>query len=269
MKCILGLIMLWCAASTAFAQAGIDAFLELKGEHFIVRYLLPYEKDAARQVLARAEQCYDSAAHHLGFTRYGDFWTWDKRVKIILFPDQESYTRFTGQAQWSKAYATRNSKLFHARAVVTFIGQPEMNTSILPHEIAHLAFWDLLGRNYAKAPEWLEEGVAQLEEPGKTDRLLEALAPVVAVKKHIPFKELQKMRPSELKDEVNVALFYAESLSVVVFLIEKYGQEAFYRLSKEMRDGRDFEDALIRAYGSGNGSLDALEAQWVRYVSGK
>lgn len=245
------------------ASDPLDAFIDMKGTHFVVRYTLPSQKGTASAILNRAEECYDRVTRDIGFTRYSDFWTWDKRVKVILFADQISYTRFTGQAQWSMAYATRDSKLFRDRAVVTYDGQPEIFSSILPHEIAHLILWDHLATTPAKIPVWYEEGVAQLEEADKRQMVKDALRPVVAAGKYIRFNVFNALKPEELKDDAQVSLFYAQSLSVVVFLVEKYGQDAFYRLSKELRDGCDFETALSRAYSGIFASMADLEARWV------
>ena len=205
----------------------------------------------------------------MGFTRFSDFWTWDRRVKIVLFPDQVSYSRFTGQMAWSKGYATRDSKLFRDRAIVTYAGQPEIFSDILPHEIAHLVLFDLLGEGNRNVPVWFEEGVAQLEESGKRELVKEALRGVAATGKHIPFRTFGVLSPAELKDSTQISLFYAQSLSVVVFLIEKYGQDSFYRLSKELRDGRSFEGALNRVYGGILSSMGDLESRWLKYASGE
>ena len=245
-----------------------DAFIDLKGTHFTVRYTLPDERAMAAQILNKAEESYERVSSDIGFTRYADFWTWDKRVKIILFPDQISYTRFTGQDQWSMGYASRDSKLFRDRSVVTYDGQPEIFSSILPHEIAHLILWDLLATTAVKIPVWYEEGVAQLEEQDKKQQVKEALRPVIVAGKYIPFNVFNTVTPSELKDKEQVSLYYAQSLSVVVFLIEKYGQDAFYRLSKELRDGHPFEAALVRAYSGIFSSMTDLEHRWVADATG-
>lgn len=251
-------------SKTCFAQ---DAFIILKGTHFIVQYTVADDLSSAKEILSAAEKCYERVSRNIGFSRYTDFWTWDKRVKIILFPDQISYARFTGQKQWSKAYASRDSKLFRDRVIVTFTGQPEMFSEILPHEIAHLVLWDLLEERAVNAPIWFEEGVAQLAEQGKRQVVQEMMLPVAAAGNHIPFNVFKDLKIAELTDDVQVSLFYAQSLSVVIFLIEKYGQDAFYRLSKELRDGRSFEEALARSYGGIFSSMEELENRWIKYAS--
>ncbi|MBF0386503.1 MAG: hypothetical protein HQL20_01445 [Candidatus Omnitrophica bacterium] len=262
--CPAGFSVLGVGPAEAEAQ---ETFIDMKGTHFIVRYTLPDEKAMAVQLLNKAEEAYERISRDIGFTRYVDFWTWDKRVKIILFPDQISYTRFTGQELWSRGYAARDSKLFRDRVVVTYDGQAETFTSILPHEIAHLILWDLLADTQSKTPVWLEEGVAQLEEADQRQMVKEAMRPVIAAGQHIPFNVFKDLQPSELKSEVQVTLFYAQSLSIVVFLIEKYGQSAFYRLFKELRDGRSFEAALARAYNGIINSMADLESRWIADAS--
>jgi hypothetical protein len=157
--------------------------------------------------------------------------------------------------------------LFRDRVIVTYAGQPEMSGSILPHEIAHLVLWDLLSDKALNIPVWFEEGVAQLEEEGKRQLVQEAIRPVVVTGKYIHFKVFNDLKTSELSEDSQLALFYAQSLSVVVFLIEKYGQDAFYRLSKELRNGLSFERALVKIYGGVFSSLSDLESRWVKYVT--
>ncbi len=252
---------------TPFAVAENAPFREVTSAHFLVQYTLSEERALAGQVLDRAEVYYDKVARDVGYGRYQNFWTWESRAKIVIYPDQISYARFTGQPGWSKGYASRESRLFRDRVIVTYDSQPELLDEVLPHEIAHLILWDHLGFNNHNAPLWFEEGVAQLEEPQTRAKVSSAIKGVVEAGHHIPFFTLQAAQSADLKERLNVSLFYAESLSVVVFLIEKYGQEAFYRLSKELRDGHNFEESFARAYAGIFDSFASAEGRWKAYLS--
>jgi hypothetical protein len=261
----LGLLLIFCSfASFALAQG--SPFREINSKHFVAQYTLEEERGLAQKVLDRAELYYDKVARDIGYSRYQNFWTWESRVKIVIFPDQVSFARFTGQPGWSKGYASRDSRLFRDRAIVTYDGQPELLEEILPHEIAHLIFWDYLGFNDHLAPLWFEEGVAQLEEPSARARVQEAMKGVVQAGQHISFSTLMDARPEDLRERLNLSLFYAESLSVVVFLIEKYGQDAFYRLSRELKDGKDFNTAFTRSYSGIFDSFASAEGRWKQYL---
>jgi hypothetical protein len=266
MRLLFSGLCLWLLSFAPVVMAQESPFQEMTSKHFLAQFTLDDERGLARQVLDRAEMYYDKVARDIGYSRYQNFWTWESRVKIVIYPDQVSFARFTGQPAWSKGYASRDSQLFRERAIVTYNGQPDLLEEVLPHEIAHLMFWDHLGFNNRSAPLWFEEGVAQLEEPATRAKVQEALKGVVRAEKHIPFFTLMAARPEDLKGNLNLSLFYAESLSVVVFLIEKYGQDAFYRLSKELRDGKDFNEAFVRAYSGIFDSFASAEGRWRSYL---
>ena len=251
---------------TAQAADVKDPFFEVTSEHFRARYTVASERDMVKTVLRRAEEYYVRVANDIGYSRYEDFWTWDRRVVMILYPDQYAFERFTGAPSWSKGYASRDTRIFRERTIVSYDGQENFTDEVLPHEIAHLMLWDYLHTPRA-VPVWFEEGVAQLQESGKMDQVQAALRPVIVQGKYIPFSALQLMTITGEKDNLKVSLFYAQSLSIVVFLIQKYGLDSFHRLCRELRDGMSFELALAHAYPSLIESMDVLEKRWVKYFS--
>jgi hypothetical protein len=85
----------------------------------------------------------------------------------------------------------------------------------------------------------------------------------------VPFALLTTIDIRREKDPRKVAIFYAQSRLVLEFLIRNYGQEAFERLCRGLKEGLAFEDALKGAYGSSIGSMEALETKWINYMSGK
>jgi len=65
-----------------------------------------------------------------------------------------------------------------------------------------------------------------------------------------------------------VEVFYAQSLSLVRFMIKKFGKRSFQRLCRELRDGRSFIQALRKAYPGRIETLTDLEQQWIRSIKG-
>ena len=242
-----------------------EPFFEVKGDHFVVKYLLSEDSEKANQILDWAEIDYKRVAEDIGYNRYQDYWTWERRVSIVLYPDQYAYAKFTGQPEWSKAYASRDSKLFHTKIIASYDGQPEFLDEILPHEIAHLILWDFLGFT-RKVPIWFEEGIAQLEEKGKKDIVQEAMKSVIAGGNEIPFVTFNDLNVTKEQDKTRVSLFYAQSLSVLVFMIDKYGRDAFRMFCRNLREGAEFEDALTRAYPAIFGSMKDLENKWKNFL---
>ena len=59
-------------------------------------------------------------------------------------------------------------------------------------------------------------------------------------------------------------LSYAQSLSLVQFLIDSYGQESMYELLGVFKQGSGYDAALEAVYGF---DTDGLEALWRDYIS--
>ena len=121
MKPILWLaVALNCIAVPMSAQA--QDWQEVKGDHFIVYYLA--NETFTKQVARRAEFYYNQIASDLGYPRYSDFWQWDDRCKIYLYPNEEEFKRITGQPFWSHgmAHYAKRGKLPHANEFGHYAG---------------------------------------------------------------------------------------------------------------------------------------------------
>jgi hypothetical protein len=239
--------------------------MEVQGNHFIARFLSEEDRPFVNAVLARAESYYKNISDNIGFSRYQNFWTWEKRVNIVLYPDQPSFLRFSGQPSWSLGYASRDSQLFHTKTITSYAGQEAFLDTILPHEIAHLILWDYLGFS-RRVPVWFEEGVAQLEEKGKRGVVQKAMAGVFSAKQHFSFAAFSDMNLPAQDDRVKVSVYYAQSLSIVDFMLSRYGQDAFHRLFKALRSGHEFEEALRKTYPAIFNSISDLERKWQKYL---
>ncbi len=235
---------------------------ELKGKHFVVYYTFQQDTPIARKVLRKAEGYYDTIGKKIGYSRYSDFWTWEDRAKIIIFPNKESFMRNTGQPAWSLGYSARDSHLFKSRIIVTYRLENNFLDGLLPHEISHLVLRDFIGFD-RHIPVWFDEGVAQLCEKNKlrkADRLMRRL---VKKKQYIPLNILSKWDIRKEKDSKKVTVFYAQSVSIVDYLIRHFGSAAFGRLCRNLQDGKTMEDAIKIAYSNMINSFSALERKWV------
>ncbi|MDD5043014.1 MAG: hypothetical protein PHV40_05065, partial [Candidatus Omnitrophica bacterium] len=127
---LLGLIFSACTGSEASGEAWNN--IE-KSKHYIIYY-----QDAPakyiRRLVREAERCYRDITGYLGFVRF-DFWVWDNRCKIFLYPDAETYRSSTGALSWSRGHVRISTK-----EISTYIGQEMFFDTILPHEIGHIVF---------------------------------------------------------------------------------------------------------------------------------
>lgn len=238
---------------------------EFKDKHFVVYYTMSEDESWARVLLQKAEEYYDRIALEIGYSRYSNFWTWEDRVKIIIFADQKTYLQKTGQPKWSTGYSNRDSQLFKSRVIVTYHQENDFIDGLLPHEISHLILRDFIGFD-RQIPLWFDEGVAQLNEANKkilADTLMKKL---VKQNQFIPFEVLTTRDIRQETDSKKAIRFYLESVSVVDFLIKEYGHSAFGDLCRGLKDGKDIEDAIRGAYSGSIDSIVSLQEQWVKYM---
>jgi len=275
--------------TTAAARA-LD-WQELKGEHFIV-YFNPFEQgtppqgagiDFAKEVLHKAELYYQRIASDLGYPRYSEFWTWDKRVRIFIYPDHKSYIKSTGYPEWSHGMAEYKTK-----EIVSYSLSETFMDSILPHEMTHLIFRDFVGFK-GDIPLWLDEGVAQWEEAEKREEIKSKIRELYDKDSILTVSDIMKLdirnlkrmdglhiRPIITKKGEKGVLFltsdnllntyYIQSVSLVGFLIQKYGSDSFAEFCRSLRDGKPVEQALTSAYPNHIHSLEEFEENWRKYL---
>ena len=246
--------------------AASKGWREIKGNHFTVLFP-PSESDGVPQaILQKSEEYYNAIADNIGYSRYGNIWTWDARVQIFYFSDQASYSAATGQPSWSKGFSGSHMASVNMRMIVSFRGQENFLTTVLPHEIGHLIMHDFMGAE-RKLPVWFDEGVAQLEEDNHDDEEHKRiLARLMVDQKTIPLSLLEEYGLSPHNDATEAGIFYAESLYIVDFLIKTYGKDAFRQMCRHLRDGGSFNEALRSAYYPGIDSMVALQDKWVKYM---
>ncbi|MDP3042450.1 MAG: hypothetical protein Q8N62_07030 [Candidatus Omnitrophota bacterium] len=267
--------VLWLAAGNA------ADWLEKKSEHFIVYF--NQDEKFAQAVLDGAEKDYRQIAYDLGYARYSEFWTWDKRVKIYIYPDRSSFLKATGQPAWSEGMADYKNK-----QIVSYVWGKNFIESLLPHEIAHLVFRDFVGFK-GEIPLWLDEGVAQWAEAAKRkeikgliqryfqeDNLL-LVSDVMRLNiENLKGKQGLLIRATRTKDNKGgvlflsannlVEIYYLQSVSLVGYLIEKFGSNAFSGFCRELRDGKSVEEALKIAYPLRINNIQEFENGWREYL---
>ena len=247
---ILAIIALFCGESL-YAQ---DEELNIKkSKHFIV-YYSEASAEYAGKVAREAERYYNSIIKYLGFNRF-DFWTWDKRCKIYLYPTQEEYQIVTDSESWSngKVHVTK-------KEIFTYAAREQFLDYILPHEMGHIIFREAVGTD-KRLPLWLDEGIATLQEKDRGKYLLTAKT-FANEGNFISLSELSGIRGY---GEISPLIFYSESASIMDFLLEKFGKRRFVAFCHRLRDGEGWQEALLRTYKMDN--LEELGQAWIKNLA--
>jgi len=231
---------------------------EYKRQRFIIYYKnAPF--DFVETVEETAGQYYLEITDNLGFMRHKG-WNWDERAKIYIYDNADDYHTSGKQARWSHGVASPRDKVIR-----TFPSAHGFFDSTLPHELGHIIFREFIGFK-ARIPAWFEEGVAMSQEKARRWGAHDTVRQAIADGTFKPLDELSitSLRRATNKDLIN--LFYAESASVVNFLIGEYGQQRFVRFCRKLKEGGPFSWALDSVYVRFKNVADLNDA-WVRYLN--
>jgi hypothetical protein len=131
----------------------------------------------------------------------------------------------------------------------------------LAHELGHMVTHQITFSPYgAILPTWLDEGLAMHAE-GETDPYLKStLEKALTQQKLISVRSLSS--PFSAKQEL-AYISYAQSQSLVEFLIQKYGKDKMLQLLSLLKEGNTCDEALTEVYGFNQDGLDKL---WREYI---
>jgi hypothetical protein len=233
---------------------GESSWERKQSNHFNVYYKIGESNDYVNEVLRYAEKYYESITEALGFMRF-DFWTWDKACKIYLYPTAKEYYEATGQPKWSGATA-----YVKERTIKTFVRREKFLETILPHEMAHLIFREFVGYR-TPLPLWLDEGVSSMMEDDQRKQHLSLARALARSQIFIPLPNLTKIDKDTL---VMPEIFYAESASVIEFLLQKYGKEKFVDYCRKLRDNKNWERSLREVYKFKD--LTEMNEKWLEFL---
>lgn len=225
-----------------------------------------YNKEKAAQVLARAEDISQRLLRNLG---QGGLMF--KDCLIFFWKDREAFLSESGKmakgrvSEWAAAFADYQ---FSRREVAIFAYEAEgIFSNILPHEITHQVLAQGLSfTGAAHIPLWLNEGLAEYLEEDKEGRHLLISS---SLKGNNYFKLADLTSAYNYPGE-GVSLFYAQSLSLVEYLLENYPGEKFYSLARRLVQERaPLEKALKSSYWPDLNTINDLEKKWLTWLKGK
>ena len=147
-----------------------------------------------------------------------------------------------------------------SKVIRTFVTAPDFLDNILPHEMGHIIFREMVGFNNPAVPLWLEEGVASYQEKQRAPGTKQYLAGQIKNGCFMGLGGLESFDVANSKDREKVELFYLESYSLLDYLISEFGKDRFVLFCQNLRDYTDLRRALALTYSFGN--KEELESSW-------
>ena len=126
----------------------------------------------------------------------------------------------------------------------------------LVHELTHLVVHQATFSPYSRLPIWLDEGLAMYNEGELDPYLRPYLQKAISEDRLISVRSL--CSPFSAESE-KAYLSYAQSYSLVEYLLDNYGQESMLNLLNLFKQGNTCDEALIKVYGF---DIDGLDGCW-------
>lgn len=127
---------------------------------------------------------------------------------------------------------------------------------VIPHEISHLVLYQATQNPFNGPPAWLDEGLATLAQGSGQAELWVRVAGAAEAGELDRLRTLNRQFPY---DADGALLAYAQSLSVVQYIVDTYGETGLSKLIAVFREGVSYDEAVERALGIG---LDDLDEAW-------
>jgi len=223
----------WQSLTSTVPQGGELTLFWYEGSDSFARELM----DACEEGLARLTQ---------------DIGTYPERpIKIYIYASTSDLQgAMIFPQEWSGGVA------FTAFSTIA-IGIPpsglDWGKKALVHELTHLVVHQATFSPYGQLPLWLDEGLATYNE-GELDLVLRS-----SLERAILEDELISVRSlcSPFSAETEKAyLSYAQSYSLVEYLLDNYGQDKMLDLLALLKHGSTYNEALTEVYGFDIAGLD-------------
>ncbi|CAN5302627.1 hypothetical protein BH23CHL1_BH23CHL1_05470 [soil metagenome] len=178
-------------------------------------------------------------------------------IRIIVYANGRDFGNAMppNSADWIGGVAY--SALNHIVAQIAPGGGAARETSrMIPHEVSHIVVHQASRNPYNSPPPWLDEGLATYVQVTGDERLSPILDRAVRDGRLIPLGALKSSFPLEPDQAL---LSYAESVSVVAYLVETYGRAKVGELISVYREEVSHDRAVESVLGI---TIDELDSQW-------
>lgn len=183
----------------------------------------------------------------------------DFPIIIMLYANEDDFSSWHYYVHdWAGGLA------FPSLGVTTQIVSPFANQlwveNVIPHEIAHLFFYQIINTDSNYWPTWLDEGLAQYYEFSPNDIAIERVSQAAQDGNLLPLVLISGDFGS---DPDHAHLAYDEAYTIVVYLIETWGNDGLQKLVTNFRDGKGYRDAVEEAFGV---TWEEFEASWITWL---
>jgi hypothetical protein len=179
-------------------------------------------------------------------------------VSIVIYNSHQELMAVLqdSSAEWTGAVT------FGGRVGVIAVGLGQMSwmERVIPHELTHAMLFQVTKPPFGDIPRWLHEGLAVRSEGGMNAEERMALADAIETDTLIALRALNSPFPDQRDRAI---LSYAQSNSLINFIIEEYGTDKLGEVISVFAEGAHYDDAMIEVFGV---DMDGVEDLWRAHI---
>jgi hypothetical protein len=220
---------------------------KVKAGKFVTMHWIDGTDAFGQALLGYGEAAVPKSAAFLGATE-------TKTVDFYIYPSQAAF-----QAGLSAAETVGGQALPEYRTCFALVAPSDLayGSTVVPHELTHVVYSDVIGHAYHSPPDWLNEGLAVYlsEGYGSSDRRL-----VSQAVRDGSLMPLRSLAGYFFLDPAHIYLSYAEAVSAVDFMIRQNGKPAIQKLLQTYAIGATDDEAFTAALGM---DMTAFDQAWL------
>jgi len=181
-------------------------------------------------------------------------------VQIVIYNSHRELMRVLeeGSAEWTGAVTFNTTG-----CIAIGLGPDDWMDKVIPHELTHATLYMITKQPFGDIPRWLHEGLAMRSEGGMSTEERSALADAIRKNTLISLRALNSGFPD---DRERAILSYAQSNSLIDFIIDRYGTAKLGELINVFAVGAHYDDALLQVFGV---DMDGMEDLWREYIGAR
>ena len=232
-----------------------DSWATLESGPFAIRFRLNQDLINVKKIIRTLLRSHQKLGQ-----RYGYF---PDRVPVEIFSNTLEFGRRVGSRheEFALSAAAVTADAIVVCAAPGAIKDPQFLYMVVTHEYVHFMLNVMTGGN---CPFWLNEGLAQFESQNLPQRMLNDLEQAAKGEYLLPVEMLEE--PFEtLQDDRLIRLAYAQSYSLIEYLIEFNGFSWFKEVLHQLKQGHDASEALASLATN----YSDLEQGWEAWLKNK
>lgn len=256
-------LLLFCQVNIIILLIGLNAVTlsaynweVIKSTHFTL-YFQAKDSRLAQFIMEGTERDYKRIVTDIGVEP-------GITAEVYLAPDREVFGSL--QPEGRKAHEWAIGIFYPGLDLILLLStkvqknaRPDIQ-KVMAHEITHFIMHNIMKRYGIRLPMWLNEGLAMYEAKEWNWHLRAEMTRISITKSFIPISSLEKGFP---EDNRLAQYAYVQSISLIAYIINRFGKDSFREIIKHLVNGVAVEDAFNRSIGL---SQAELEIEWQKYI---